>query len=433
VDCLAVNIEAVLPQRDTCFGYRQALSATPNPYEGSPVWSNFASAIDLLLEGHPHGYCLQADISGYFLSIQPAELARKLLEAGAAGTVVRDLEEMLVIWNTLGVRGIPQGVQPSSALGNLYLRPLDTLLESEGVPYARYMDDFWVFTDSFSEARRVQDAIERLLYSQGLTLSGDKSSIKRTATVLDERRQVSGLLEERREAVRMGVAAMAGDEYSDPESLPDPSEVDVIADLALHGEIIDAVRADNYPPHFRRTLIRLYRELRSVRNPGALTEVPMIVLRFPDLTFDAMTYAAACSSVAARPVADVFDVVLDDNRFIRELEILHVLKAAMACEVGVLADLAGRLAQIALSHRDPLVRARAILAWGMHSATDDFVTADDFWATARRDWRAYPFVAIQDKTRTGREDRFKAWSQSGRSLDRLAASLRAERLGWNKI
>ena len=49
----------------------------------------------------------------------------------------------------------------------------------------------------FRQARRVQDAIERLLYREGLTLSGEKSSVKRTETVLEERRQVSGLLEER--------------------------------------------------------------------------------------------------------------------------------------------------------------------------------------------------------------------------------------------
>ena len=93
----------------------------------------------------------------------------------------------------------------------------------------------------------------------------------------------------------------------------------------------------------------------------------MIVLRFPDLTFDAMNYAAACSSVAPAKVADVFLMALDEKGFVRELEMLHVLKAAMGCEVGVLADLVGRLVEVALKHRDPLVRARAILAWGMHS------------------------------------------------------------------
>ena len=31
---------------------------------------------------------------------------------------------------------------------------------------------------------------------------------------------------------------MAEDQYSDPESLPDPSEVDVIADLDLYNEIV---------------------------------------------------------------------------------------------------------------------------------------------------------------------------------------------------
>jgi hypothetical protein len=41
----------------------------------------------------------------------------------------------------LGIRGLPQGIPASSALGNFFISPLDQKLHEAGLDYLRYMDD----------------------------------------------------------------------------------------------------------------------------------------------------------------------------------------------------------------------------------------------------------------------------------------------------
>src|SRR5262249_9116293 len=119
VDALAPTIEGALLERDCVFAYRQSQdSGESDPFAGSPRWTEFMAAARSRLEASPDAYCVRADISGYFMQVDATELERSLLEAGASGPLARDVGELLRLWDVLGVRGLPQGIQPSSPLGN---------------------------------------------------------------------------------------------------------------------------------------------------------------------------------------------------------------------------------------------------------------------------------------------------------------------------
>jgi hypothetical protein len=436
VDAAAPAIEGALLDRQTVFAYRLDLvGGTENQFEGTPTWRrNFMPAAREQLEASPDAYCLRADIAGYFLQVDVTELERSLLESGVDGRVARDLGELLRGWQMLGIRGLPQGLPPSSPLGNFYLRGLDGRVAGTRLPYLRYMDDIWVFTDSFSQAREVQDDIERTLYGLGMTLSGDKSRVERRRTALERVTYAAEIIAARQEMFREGVEAMAEAGYVDEDYAVDPAAINAAAVLDVYSDIIEDLREDDYPPGFRETLREVFRELSAATKGDAIPDVPWLLARFPDLTGDGASYvarAAAENEAAAAAAEDAMATILVDGRFHREQELLQICRSALYMARS--ARLAPLFAALAIDHPHELVRARALLAWGALSAPDDFATADLFWGTAGRLWRIYPLVAIQDKDEVARNERYVRWSGEGRSLGLLADQIRLHRFSWRKI
>jgi hypothetical protein len=432
VDRLGPCIEATLLDRGSVFAYRQNLDGAENQFEGTTTWSDFAGAAQNHLEASDVAYCLRSDVSGYFLQVDPTELERLLLQSGADANAARDLADLLRGWQALGIRGLPQGIPASSPLGNFYLHPLDLAIRRAGFRHVRYMDDLYVFTSSFSDARSVQDIIERFLYPFGLTLSGEKSRIERAATALGQLRLADALIEERRELFREGAAAMLEEAlYRDEDAEIDAAEIDVAAVVDLYQEVAAKLRVDDYPQGFRATLRQIYRELRAAKREDALADLPELLNRFPDMTGEGAQYAAYIAEVNPAEVTRVFDVLLSDGRFHREQELLQICRSALYLPRND--KLAGRFGTLALEHAHPLVRARALLAWGALSSPADFSVADEFWSRTHRPWRAYPFVAIQDKDTEARDDRYTRWGSAGRLLDHLAASIQENRFSWKRV
>ena len=78
-------------------------------------------------------------------------------------------------------RGIPQGNEVSSFLGNIYLLPFDKALtefcRKHDATWFRYVDDVDVYTRSAEAARAVVFEINEILRSLHLNLQGSKTEI----------------------------------------------------------------------------------------------------------------------------------------------------------------------------------------------------------------------------------------------------------------
>lgn len=434
VDQLGETIEGALGPPDRIFAYRQNLDLLQeNQFEGSPKWTDFNAAARARLEADPDAFCLKGDVSGYFMQINVDELERSLFERGGRPEVVRDAAELLRNWRMLELRGLPQGVPASAPLGNVFLAPIDEFLAAQDVEYIRYVDDTWIFTQHFDEARRAQDVLERRLYELGLSLSGEKSNISRRRTALERTRLAEEVVAAHQELFREGWAAMVEMDYSDEDELPPEQEINAAAVLDLYQDITAQLRQGVFPDGFRPLLRDIYRELASGRRPDVVGDVSDILVRFPDLTRDATLYVAYASEHDEQAALAAFTDVLAPERFHREQELLEIFRAALLTTPGSFRALCPRVAEFALGDPHPLVRARALLVWGAHSDPDTFDVADAFWRSAARMWRIYPFAAIQDKTRDERDSRYRDWSAEGRVLEQLGNSLMHQRFSWRKI
>lgn len=80
-------------------------------------------------------------------------------------------------------RGLPLGNQTSQFFANVYLNPLDQLVNRELQPrlYVRYVDDFLLFEESKQRLRDMREALRRALSDLRLEMHPEKSRIYRAA------------------------------------------------------------------------------------------------------------------------------------------------------------------------------------------------------------------------------------------------------------
>lgn len=135
----------------------------------------------LLHSGHTH--VVDVDIKGYFDAIPHAPLMQLVKERIADGRVLELIEAFLkqgVMSEGIEVesqQGSPQGGVISPLLANIYLNPLDWLLNKSGHQSARYADDLVILTKSAEEARQAMTELEQWMGTAQLTLHPIKTRI----------------------------------------------------------------------------------------------------------------------------------------------------------------------------------------------------------------------------------------------------------------
>jgi hypothetical protein len=266
-----------------------------------------------------------------------------------------------------------------------------------------------------------------------LTLSGEKSTVLRRSTALENSQTAREVVEAHQHLFREGWEAMLAQSYADEDEMPEPHEIETAALLDLYGETKDSLDLGVYPPGFKALLRNILRELRAGDRPDVIADVPELVQRFPDLTRDGALYVGYTGRHDVAATAAAFERMLDPSGFHREQELLELLRAALFLPPQALLPVGPRFAELALTADHGLVRARALLAWGLHSEDEDFQTADEFWASATRPWQIYPFVSIQAKEEGERDRRYDQWSAEGRFVDLLGQSLRRGPIRWRHM
>jgi RNA-directed DNA polymerase len=139
----------------------------------------------LLAAGYTH--VVDADLKGYFDTIDHDILMERLETKIADGKVLglirkllaQEVLEDLNYWTP--EKGSPQGSVLSPLLSNIYLDPLDHLLQEHGFEMVRYADDFVVLCRSREEAEAALELIRTWTTEVRLTLHPTKTQVVDTA------------------------------------------------------------------------------------------------------------------------------------------------------------------------------------------------------------------------------------------------------------
>jgi RNA-directed DNA polymerase len=133
----------------------------------------------LLKEGYTH--VVDADLKAYFDSIPHDRLMARVAEKVSDGRVLdliesylrQDVMKGMERWSPTA--GTPQGAVISPLLANIYLHPLDLIMEQGGFKMVRYADDFVILCREAEEAEEALRRVTAWTTANGLTLHPDKT------------------------------------------------------------------------------------------------------------------------------------------------------------------------------------------------------------------------------------------------------------------
>ena len=142
--------------------------------------------VDALLRAG-HRYVVDVDLKSYFDTI-PHEGLLQQVEAKVSDGRVLDLIESYLKQRVLeGMTawtpeaGTPQGAVISPLLSNIYLDPLDHLMEEQGYEMTRYADDAVIQCESLEEAETALSTVREWTARAGLQLHPEKTKIVNAA------------------------------------------------------------------------------------------------------------------------------------------------------------------------------------------------------------------------------------------------------------
>jgi len=142
--------------------------------------------VGLRKAGYTH--VVDADLKSYFDTIDHdilMDLVKRKVSDGRMLKLLRAFLDQKVMEGLKGwipEKGSPQGAVISPLLSNIYLDPLDHLMEREGFRMVRYADDFVVLCRSEEEAKRALEVIQQWVSQAKLTLHPTKTRIVDTRT-----------------------------------------------------------------------------------------------------------------------------------------------------------------------------------------------------------------------------------------------------------
>jgi hypothetical protein len=157
-------------------------------------WNALQKALAAHAKAQATEYILKVDVANFFGSLNLHTLINVLSDSGFPQTLCTRLEALFIAYTgEHSSRGILQGMYPSDLFGNYYLAPIDRLLDEQGVPSARYVDDLYIFVNSVKAADHILRRLIPTLRSYDLVLNENKSVLMPKAALRSEEPDLESL------------------------------------------------------------------------------------------------------------------------------------------------------------------------------------------------------------------------------------------------
>ena len=212
-------------ERNVASSYRVDAAEDGRLYSDRSGWTEYASRS--LKLARQYDYVLETDIADFYRRISHDGLAQALRETGIPEPRIESLGRFLGCFESGQREGLPVGPAASHLLAEACLRRVDRMLLAKGCAFARYVDDFRVFSNDHSSAVTASHELAQYLdASYRLAVQDSKTAVRRTTELLqlrlanperskDEEQRLALLIAEMRED---GGYATEVEEWDDDDS-----------------------------------------------------------------------------------------------------------------------------------------------------------------------------------------------------------------------
>ncbi|WP_336683685.1 RNA-directed DNA polymerase [Stenotrophomonas maltophilia] len=263
------------------FSYRAEPTKDGELYNARGAYDLYQTRLAELAERPAFKYVAIADIADFYARIYQHRL-ENVIESVATTQRVRDVARVLVkklIGSLMGKDsyGIPIGPYASRLLAEALLIDVDTQLSTSRVQFARWVDDFVIYTKSEHEAQSILFTLGEWLYTRhGLTLQSAKTQILTIASYRDHYL----IHHDDRLTDRDAVVQMFRDTGNDYGDADEPSEEEIQEMLnALQGhDVVGILRASMQDTELVDYQAVTYALTKLPRIPGAPADLKREVL-----------------------------------------------------------------------------------------------------------------------------------------------------------
>jgi hypothetical protein len=176
-----------LPESEkSVFSYRFGLDPTTGKLFKDSTWLDYKRrALEL---SNDFGYALITDVSDFYPRIYHHRLENELDRLDLQTDLPSRIMKLLTHFSKTVSYGLPVGGPASRILAEIALHPVDMHLNSAGIPFCRYTDDYHLFALTKEDAYRALGFLSDKLFNEGLSLQKSKTRIV-TAKELQESSQ----------------------------------------------------------------------------------------------------------------------------------------------------------------------------------------------------------------------------------------------------
>src|SRR5258708_11729882 len=258
------------------YGYRFVRG---KPITAATGYKTFRSAVAKALKEYK--YCAKFDVSSYFNSIYHHDLVSWFREVAENESDVEFFDKFLKQTNAgRSVDCLPQGLYPAKMIGSHFLNVVDVSSRLTSPLLLRFMDDFYVFSDTENDVVADFLRIQEELGRRGLSVNPSKTKLSAVSDA-DVGRPVDAiklaLLQRRGRVITASSADPDGDEESSDDELSD-EELEYLLDL---------MKTEDIEEEDAELILALMRDHSSV----VMEHLPAFLARFPNLSKNVYPFA----------------------------------------------------------------------------------------------------------------------------------------------